>query len=122
MSHPDTQPTADISERVEEVSADLPYELQSKIFEQTAAGALAGAGLTVTLIGGVLKDAPPTSWFAVLCFAAAAYTANAGNDALVSSLFKREPILKRSKTYSMIAALFMGMAIGVLSYSVYASG
>lgn len=100
-------------ERLDEVSADLPYELQSKIFEQTAAGALAGAGLSVTLIGSLLKDAPPTIWGSVACFAAAAYAAGAGNTALVEGLFKRQPTLKASKRYQKLAAMLMGMAIGI---------
>lgn len=112
----------DAGERVQEVSADLPYELQSRIFEQTAAGALAGAGLSVTLIGSVLRDAPPSIWASVVCFAAAAYVASAGNNALVESLFRREPVLKRCKFYQVLAAMLLGMAIGVLSYSVFATG
>jgi hypothetical protein len=47
-----------VEERLGEVSADLPYELQSKMFDQLTALGLAGAGLTVTLIGSLLRDAP----------------------------------------------------------------
>lgn len=111
-----------VGERVREVSADLPFELQSKIFEQTAASALAGAGLSVTLIGSLLRDAPPSIWGSVICFAAAAYVAGAGNNVLVEALFRRQPVLKRCKAYQAVAAILMGMAIGVLSYSVYVTG
>lgn len=117
-----SEKSPDAGERVQEVSADLPYELQSRIFEQTAAGALAGAGLSVTLIGSVLRDAPASIWASVACFAAAAYVASAGNNALVESLFRREPVLKRCKFYQVAAAMLLGMAIGVLSYSVFATG
>lgn len=109
-------------ERTDEVSADLPYELQAKIFDHTATVALAGAGLSVTLIGSVLQDAPPTVWLSVVGFGAAAYTAGAGNSALVEALFRRQPTLKRSKDFQMLAGVFLGMAIGVLSYSVYVTG
>ena len=109
------------AERVREVSADLPFELQSKIFEQTAASALAGAGLSVTLIGSLLRDAPPSIWGSVICFAAAAYVAGAGNNALVEALFRQQPVLKLCKSYQTVAAILMGAAIGVLSYSVFES-
>ena len=114
-------PQAD-ADRVREVSADLPFELQSKIFEQTAASALAGAGLSVTLIGSLLRDAPPSIWGSVICFAAAAYVAGAGNNALVEALLRQQPVLKRCKSYQTVAAILMGAAIGVLSYSVFESG
>lgn len=122
MPEKEAAATAVQEERTAEVSADLPYELQSRIFEQTAAAALAGAGLSVTLIGGILKNAPPTIWGSVACFAAAAYVASAGNNALVEALFKQEPILKRGRSYQTAAAVLMGMAIGVLSFSVYVTG
>lgn len=109
-------------ERIEEVSADLPYELQSKIFDHTATVAIAGAGLSVTLIGSVLQHAPPTVWISVVAFGAAAYTAGAGNSALVEGLFRRQPTLKRSKNFQALAGMFLGVAIGVLSYSVYVTG
>ena len=109
-------------ERIAQVSPDLAYELQARIFDQTATGALAGAGLSVTLIGSVLNDAPPTIWGSVVCFAAAAYVAGAGNTALVEGLFSGKPVLKRLKLYQVMAGLFMGMAIGVLSYSVFVTG
>lgn len=109
-------------ERVDEVSADLPYELQSKILDQTATVAIAGAGLSVTLIGSVLQDAPATVWLSVVAFGAAAYTAGAGNSAIVDGLFRRQPSLKRSKNFQALAAMFLGVAIGVLSFSVYVTG
>ena len=40
--------TPELSERIEETSADLAYELQAKLFEQLTTVSLAGLGLTIT--------------------------------------------------------------------------
>ena len=51
-----------VGERVDEVSAELPYELQSRMFDQLAAVGIGGAGLAVTPIGSLLKTAPRIVW------------------------------------------------------------
>ena len=109
----------DIPERIEDVSADLPYELQSRSFDQLAAVSLAGAGLTVTLIGSVLQDAPPVIWLSVVFFGLAAVTAGSGNRVLITSLFERKPALRKVNLYGQIAIMLVGMAIGSLGVSVY---
>jgi hypothetical protein len=111
-----------VEERVEEVSADLPYELQSKMFDQLAAVGIGGAGLAVTLIGSLLKTAPPIVWLSVVLFGAAAMFALTGNSHLIDGLFLRRPSLKRSKLYVAIATGLIGMAIGVLSASIFIDG
>ena len=49
---------ADADERVGDISVDLQYELQSKMFDQLATVSVAGAGLAVTLIGSMLSELP----------------------------------------------------------------
>ena len=112
----------DVEERVEEVSADLPYELQSKMFDQLAAVSIAGAGLAVTLIGSLLRSAPPVVWLSVILFGTAAVFAVSGNNHLIDGLFRRRPTLQRSKLYVGLCVGLIGMAIGSLSMSVYYDG
>lgn len=112
----------DVEERIDEVSADLPYELQSKMFDQLAAVGVAGAGLTVTLIGSLLRNAPPIVWLPVIFFALAAMFAISGNNRLIDGLFRRRATLQRSKLYSGVAVGLIGMAMGTLSMAVLENG
>ena len=102
-----------------QTSADLPYELQSKMFDQLAAISVAGAGLTVTLIGSVLKGGPGVIWLAVVKFGLAAFAALIGNMYLIRDLFEGKDGQKRSKWATAICVAVLGMAIGSLSMSVY---
>ena len=108
------------AERVAETSPDLAYELQSKMFDQLATIGIGGAGLAITLIGSVLRNAPGIVWFSVICFVVAALTAISGNRKLVERLALRQPCMQRSKQDLRIALLFIGIGIGGLSFTVYA--
>jgi hypothetical protein len=110
----------DADERVNDVSVDLPYELQSKMFDQLATVSVAGAGLAVTLIGSMLKGAPGDVWLSVVFFGLAAVTAVAGNQKLIEGLSKRQPSMQRSRLSIQITMALVGMATGWLSMSVYA--
>lgn len=111
-----------IDERLDEVSADLPYELQSKMFDQLAAVGIAGAGLAVTLIGSLLRGASPIVWLPVILFGSAALFAISGNNHLIDGLFRRRETLRRSKLYVGMAVGLIGMAIGSLSMAVFYDG
>jgi hypothetical protein len=111
-----------VEERVDQVSADLPYELQSKMFDQLAAAGVAGAGLTVTLIGSLLRNAPGIVWLPVILFGAAAFIAISGNSILIDGLFRQRATLKRGRLYVAAAVGLIGMAIGSLSMAVYKDG
>jgi hypothetical protein len=113
---------AGVDERLEEVSADLPYELQSKMFDQLAAAGVAGAGLTVTLISSLLSDAPKLVWLPVILFGVAALMATSGNSYLIDGLFRGRPTLRRSKLYVGLSIGLIGMAVGSLSVAVYLDG
>lgn len=107
-------------ERLDQISPDLAFELQSKLFDQLATVGVAGAGLAVTLIGSMLRNAPNHVWLAVALFVVAAVTAISGNQKLIAGLTQRQPSLGRSKRDVQIAMMLIGMAIGWLSMSVYA--
>lgn len=109
---------ADVKERLDAISADLPYELQSKMFDQLATVSVAGAGLAVTLIGSLLDDAPPKVWASVIFFAAAAILAVNGNTTLIDGIFRKKPILRRSKFYTLGTVSLIGLGIGSLSASI----
>jgi hypothetical protein len=112
----------DANERVAEVSADLAYELQSKMFDQLTTVGIGGAGLVVTLIGSVLQDAPDNIWLSVILFGLAAITAISANQKLVEDLTEGQPCLRRSARDVKIASMLIGMAIGWLSLTVYTQG
>jgi membrane associated rhomboid family serine protease len=109
----------DADERVNDVSVDLAYELQSKMFDQLATVSVAGAGLAVTLIGSMLRDAPRDVWLSVVFFGLAAITAVGGNQKLIEGLSKRQPSMQRSRMSIQITMALVGMATGWLSMSVY---
>ncbi len=111
-----------IEERLESVSVDLPYELQSKIFDQLATVSVAGAGLSVTLIGSLLQNASRVVWLSVILFGLAAVTSVSANVRLIDGLTKRRPVLRRTKLDVQIAMGLIGMAIGFLSMSMYYEG
>lgn len=112
--------TADgVDERFEGVSADLPYELQSKMFDQLATVSVAGAGLAITLIGSLLRNTASEVWFSVIFFGLAAVTAIGGNIRLIDGLFRRRPVLRRCKLDVALAMALIGAAAGSLSMSVY---
>ena len=113
---------SDGEERVEDVSADLPYELQSKMFDQLATVGIAGAGLSVTLIGSLLRDAPATVWLAVAAFAMAAMTSINGNVKLIENLRCRRPALTASKVQTGLAIGLIGAGAGFLSMEIYSAG
>jgi hypothetical protein len=109
----------EVDDRTDDVSADLPYELQSKMFDQMATVGIAGAGLAVTLIGSTLREAPAIIWMSVILFGLAALTAISGNQRLVDNLSRRQPCLRRAKRDMQIATMLLGMAVGSLSMSVF---
>lgn len=106
-------------DRVENISADLPYELQSKMFDQLATVSVAGAGLAITLIGSLLRNASQEVWLSVIFFCLAAVSAVGGNKRLINGLFGRRPTLRRSKLDVSVTMMLLGVAAGVLSMSVY---
>ena len=109
----------DVNEDIEAVSADLPYELQSKMFDQLAALGIAGTGLTVTLIGSILRNAAAIVWMPVIFFALGAVIAVVGNIKLIEALFHKQAVLVQSKLYTTATIAFISMALGSLSMSVY---
>lgn len=117
------KPAADVvNERLEEISADLPFELQSKIFDQLATVSIAGAGLSVTLIGSLLQNASGVVWLSVVLFGLAAVTAVSGNNRLIESLFQRRSVLRRTKRDVQMAMGQIGMAVGILCMGIYDEG
>lgn len=104
------------------MSADLPYELQSKIFDQLATVSIAGAGLSVTLIGSLLLNGSRVVWLSVILFGLAAVTSISANIRLIDGLTQRRPVLRRTKLDVQIALGQIGMAIGILCMSMYYEG
>lgn len=111
-----------MSDGDQESAPGLAYELQSKMFDQLAGFSLAGAGLSVTLIGSVLTHAPGVKWLAVGEFAVAALAAMAANIWLIESLFKGEDGRARAKIMTGVCTALIGMGMGSLAMSVYLDG
>ena len=109
-----------VVERTEEITADLPYELQSKMFDQLTTVGVAGAGLAITLIGSLLRDAPADTWMSVVLFGLAAITAVSGNVRLINGLFSRKAVVRRSKVDVALAMALIGAGAGWLSMSIFA--
>lgn len=103
------------------ISADLPIELQSKLFDQLAAMGVGGAGLVITLAGSLLQG-HKLIWMAAAEFGLVAMIAMAGQFHLIEALFHGKPIRKQSRLLTIIAIMLMGMGIGSLGTSVFLEG
>ncbi|WP_347302689.1 hypothetical protein V5740_11875 [Croceibacterium sp. TMG7-5b_MA50] len=101
------------------VSADLPYELQSKMLDQLTTVSVAGVGLAITLIGSLLRGASHDVWLSVAFFGLAAITAVSGNIRLIEGTFQQRAVLRRSKRDVSLVMTFIGVAVGFLSMSIY---
>ncbi len=110
--------TSEAPERIEETSADLAYELQSKLFEQLATVSLGGAGLAITLAGSILRDSPLV-WLSVVEFGIGALIALSAHQGLIGRLFDRKPARRRAKTMTSICMMLIGMGVGSLGGAVY---
>ena len=89
------------------------------MFDQLAGMSIAGSGLTVTLIGSILKDAPGIVWLAVVYFAVAAIISITANIGLIDGLFEGKDRRTRNKWLTMAAVMLIGMGTGSLGASVH---
>jgi hypothetical protein len=104
------------------VSADLAYELQSKLFEQLATMGVAGAGLVITLRGSILSEASPIIWMGAVEFGLAAMVALAAQIGLIEGLFSRKLSRRPTQLMTILAVVLIGMGVGTLGTSVFLEG
>ena len=104
------------------VSADLPYELQSKLFDQLATMGVAGAGLVITLRGSILSEASPLIWMGAIEFGLAALVALAAQMSLIEGLFASRVSRRRTQIMTILAVVLIGMGVGTLGTSVFLEG
>jgi hypothetical protein len=101
-------------------SRDLAHDFQFRTLEQLTNLSLGGAGVTVTLIGGILKNVGPFVWIATVEFAIGAFAALVGQIDLTNMLLAgKKP--ERSRYYVMAAVFFLAMGVGSVSTSVFVS-
>lgn len=105
-------------ERLDEISADLPYELQSRMFEQMMTVSLGGAGLTITLASSLLQG-QPLVLIAVVEFGLAAILALAGQSAMIKALFAKQNSRANMKLTTGLCSVLIGMGVGTLGASVF---
>ncbi len=104
-----------------DVSADLPFELQSKLFEQLATMGVAGAGLVITLRSSILSEASAIIWLGAVEFGLAAMIALAAQVNLIEELFQRKHARRTTRRMTFLAVLLIGMGVGTLGMSVMMS-
>jgi hypothetical protein len=101
-------------------SRDLAHDLQFRTLEQLGNLSLGGAGVTITLIAGLLKNVGPFVWIATAEFAIGALAALLGEVDLTNCLLEdKEPT--RTKNYTMAAVFFLATGVGSLATSVFLS-
>ena len=103
------------------VSPDVAVELQAKLFEQLTAGGVAGAGLTITLLGTILEGSVLV-WIATAEFLLGAVVALSGQMHLIEALSKGQPVWKKARLITGISTLLIGMGLGSLATDVYFEG
>jgi hypothetical protein len=95
----------------------LGHDLQFRTLEQLTNLGIGGAGVTITLIGGVLKNMGAFVWIGTAEFAIAALIALVGQIDLTDHVIAgKEP--SRTRVYTMIAILLLAMGVGSLATSV----
>jgi hypothetical protein len=101
-------------------SRDLAHDLQFRTLEQLTNLGVGGAGVTITLIGGVLRNLGPFVWIATVEFGITAFAALLGQVDLTNNvLLNKEPT--RTRNYTMVAVFFLAMGVGSLATSVFLS-
>jgi uncharacterized membrane protein len=105
-----------------DVSADLPYELQSKLFEQLATMGVAGAGLVITLKGSILSEASALIWMGAVEFGLAALVALSAQMGLIEGLMARKVSRRQNQIMTILAVVLIGMGVGTLGTSVLLEG
>jgi len=105
-----------------DVSADLPYELQSKLFEQLATMGVAGAGLVITLKGSILSEASALIWMGAVEFGLAAMVALSAQMGLIEGLMARKVSRRQNQIMTILAVVLIGMGVGTLGTSVLLEG
>ena len=111
-------PCTAVDERLGEISPDLPYELQFRAFEQLTNIGIGGAGITITLVGGLLKNSGPYVWLAAIEFLVGALVALSAQSAVIEHLFARKAFRKKARMLTAIATVLIGMGVGSLTMSV----
>ena len=107
----------DVAEPPARTTRDLAHDLQFRTLEQLTNLGVGGAGLTITLVGGLLKNLGALVWIATAEFGLAALIALVGQIDLTDHVLTgAEP--RRTKSYTLIAVLFLAMGIGSLGTSV----
>ena len=107
----------EIDEPAGRTSRDLAHDLQFRTLEQLTNLGIGGAGLTITLVGGLLKNLGALVWIATAEFGITALMALVGQIDLTNHiLMNTDP--KRTRIYTLIAVLFLAMGIGSLGTSV----
>ena len=99
-------------------SRDLAHDFQFRTLEQLTNLSLGGAGVSITLIGGLLKNVGPFVWLATAEFGIGAFAALIGQvDMTNRMLAAKDP--SRAKYYTMAAVFFLAMGVGSLATSVF---
>lgn len=101
-------------------SRDLAHDLQFRTLEQLANLSIGGAGVTITLIGGLLKNVGPFVWIATFEFGIGALAAIMGEVDLTNHVLEGKTPT-RTKYYTMAAIFFLSMGVGSLATSVFLS-
>jgi hypothetical protein len=104
-------------ETLAQSSRDLAHDLQFRTLEQLTNLGVGGAGLTITLIGGLLKNMGALVWIATIEFGISALIALVAQIDLTNNLLvAQEP--KRTRVYTLVAIMFLAMGIGSMGTSV----
>jgi len=103
-----------------QANSSLGHDLQFRTLEQLTNLGIGGAGVTITLIGGVLKNLGALVWISTAEFGIAAFTALIGQIDLTNNVLQGKEAV-RTRTYTMVAILFLAMGVGSIATSVLLS-
>jgi hypothetical protein len=119
LKHDEREPVTESAAPKKAAKSAIEYDLQFRGLEQIANLGVGGAGVTITLVGGVLRNMSLFVWMATIEFGLAALIALSAQWALIGEASGRMSAPDRARYSGLTGIALIGMAVGTLAASVF---
>lgn len=113
--------TAKRSKPAADGSAEAAHDFQFRLLEQMTTIGTAGAALTITLVGGVLRSDGLLTWVTVALFGGAALLSILAQSTMTRELYRNDPRPDRYRILSFAIIFSIALGTGALGVCVFDS-